>query len=79
MSILEKIADIIRDVTQNTDAKITESSAAADIDGWDSLSHIYIIAEIEDAFGIRMTAQEGGSLKKVGDIVQLIESKQAQS
>ena len=79
MSTLEKISDIIRDVTQNSDAEITENSAAVDIDGWDSLSHIYIIAEIEDAFSIKMTAQEGGSLKKVGDIVQLIESKQAQS
>ena len=77
MNTLERISDIIRDVTQNPDSDITENSAAVDIDGWDSLSHIYIIAEIEDAFGIRMTAQEGGSLKKVGDIVQLVESKQS--
>lgn len=79
MNTLERISDIIRDVTQNPDSEITENTAAVDIDGWDSLSHIYIIAEIEDVFSIRMTAQEGGSLKKVGDMVRLIESKQGQS
>lgn len=77
MSTLNRIADIIREVTQNPETDITEITTASHVDGWDSLSHIYIIAEIEDAFGIRMTAQEGGSAKTVGDLVTIVESKSA--
>jgi len=74
MNILDRISDIIRDVTQNPTATISETSTASDIEGWDSLSHIYIIAEIEDAFNIR-TAQEGGGAKNVGDLLRIVESK----
>ena len=77
MSTLNRIADIIRDVTQNPDAEINPNTTAPDVEGWDSLSHIYIIAEIEDTFEIRMTAQEGGSVKTVGDLVAIVESKSA--
>ena len=75
MNTLERISDIIRDVTQNPDSEITENTAAVDIDGWDSLSHIYIIAEIEDAFDLRMTAQEAAGAKNVGDLVSIVDSK----
>ena len=75
MNILDRISDIIRDVTQNPTATISETSTASDIEGWDSLSHIYIIAEIEDAFNIRMTAQEGVCAKNVGDLLRIVESK----
>lgn len=75
MSTLDRIAAIIKDVTQNGNATISESSTAADIEGWDSLSHIYIIAEVEDAFDIHMTAQEGSAIKNVGDLIQLVEAK----
>ena len=77
MSSFNRVADIIRDITQNPDAAITPETTAPDVKGWDSLSHIYIIAEIEDAFEIRMTAQEGGSVKTVGDLVAIVESKSA--
>jgi len=77
MSTLNRVADIIRDVTQDPDAEITPDTTAPDVEGWDSLSHIYIIAEIEDTFEIRMTAQEGGSVKTVGDLVAIVESKSA--
>ena len=75
MSTLDRIATIIKDVTQNENATISATSTAADIEGWDSLSHIYIIAEVEDAFGIRMTAQEGSAIKNVGDLIHLVEAK----
>ena len=77
MTALERIADIIQDVTQNPSVEILADTTAAQVEGWDSLSHIYIIAEIEDAFGIRMTAQEGGSAKTVGDLVAIVDSKLA--
>ena len=75
MNTLERISDIIRDVTQNPSIPISENSTASEIEGWDSLSHIYIIAEIEDAFDIRMTAQEAAGAKNVGDLVRIVESK----
>lgn len=54
---------------------ILMDTVAADVPGWDSLTHIYIIAEVEKRFNIQISAKEATSLKSVGDFVALIDSK----
>ena len=73
--ILEQIAAIIRETTQNSDAEIDLSTTASDVPGWDSLMHIYIISKTEKHFKIKMTATEAHSLKSVGDFCTLIHDK----
>ena len=45
---------------------------AADIEDWDSLTHITLISEVEDAFGIKMSMKDVLSLKNVGEMVDVI-------
>lgn len=75
MTTIDQLTAIIKDVTKNPNIIITTTTTAPDVEGWDSLSHIYIIAEVEDTFNIRLTAQEGASIKSVGDLISLIDSK----
>lgn len=55
------------------DIQLNFNTIAPDIEGWDSLTHMIIISEIEDAFQIRFTMEEILNMKNVADMVTLIE------
>lgn len=57
----------------NRDIQLKFNTIAPDIEGWDSLTHMIIISEIEDAFQIRFTMEEILNMKNVADMVTLIE------
>ena len=49
---LEKINEIAKDVFDNDDVVITEASTADDVDGWDSLTHLELMTELEAEYRI---------------------------
>jgi len=55
--------------------QLTPETSAKDVDGWDSLSHIRLILTVERAFKIKFSTSEIGSMKNVGDLVELIEAR----
>ena len=52
-------------------------TVAADIDAWDSLTHIDLIVQIEKEFRIKFTTGEVRGFGNVGDIINLISHKAA--
>lgn len=75
MKTMEMLQDIFRDVFDDEGLTIGEETTAADIEDWDSLSHMQLIAEIEKRFGVRFTTDEIRSAKNVGEFAALIERK----
>lgn len=73
--ILTKVSDIIKDVLDDDSLEITETSVASEIEDWDSINHVEIIASIEEDFDIRFKTLEIEEFKNVGDIVGGVESK----
>lgn len=73
--ILEKINGIFRDVFEDEKISLTDTTTSADIDGWDSLIHITLIAEIEDAFNIKFPMRKVVSMKNVGEMINTIEEE----
>lgn len=73
--MLERIQSIFRRVFRNQELVITEHTSAKDIRAWDSLTHIELIAAIEDDFGIRFSFNEVMGFNSVGDIIKIINSK----
>lgn len=57
------------------DIRVNDSTTAADIDGWESLTHITLISSIEDAFDISFSMKEVVKMKNVGEMVDRIEEK----
>lgn len=55
--------------------EITDTLTAADIERWDSLSHLSMISEVEKHFGIRFKLKELTGMKNTGELVELISEK----
>ena len=70
--ILEKLNEIFQDMFDDEDLEITEETVADDVEGWDSLMHISLIEEVEDAFDIRFTMVEVNGMQNVGVMVSII-------
>lgn len=72
--VLAKVKEIIRDVFDNDDIVVMESTVADDVEGWDSLMHITLIGTIEDEFDIKFAMKDVIGMKNVGDMVDIIMS-----
>lgn len=70
--ILKKITEIARDVFDNDEVELTEATTAADVEEWDSLSHLSLVSDIEDEFGIRFTLAEVSGSKNVGEFIDAL-------
>ena len=73
--IISKIRDVFRDVFDNEEITVSESTSANDIEEWDSLTNIQLIVSIEHEFGIKFDSEEMTSWANVGEMAASIESK----
>lgn len=74
-SIKEKLQDIFRDVFGDDKIQLSEEMSAQDIEGWDSLQHILILAAVQDEFGISFDVDEIMNINNIGDMIKSIEGK----
>ena len=72
--ILEKLNDIFRDVFDDEELTVTEATTAADVEGWDSLTHIMLLSAIEDEFDVKFDMKAIQGLKNVGAMAELVGS-----
>jgi len=75
--IYRRLTGIIHDVFEDNSIAVTPALTAPDVPGWDSLSHIRLILEVQRAFGIKFAAAQTASLKNVGELAELIQAKTA--
>jgi acyl carrier protein len=67
---IQDLLPIFRDVLENDDIELSESTVAADVPEWDSLNHIYLVVAIEKQFKIKFTTHEIQSWQCVGDVLK---------
>ena len=70
--MLDKIRQIIADITQNDVASVTIKSNSQNLDGWDSVAQINIIVTIEQEFGVTFSAEEMHRLNTVEKIASAL-------
>lgn len=73
--IMEKIQDIFRDVFDDDDLNVTDTTSSDDIEEWDSLSHIQLVVAVEKSFGVKLTSKEILSWEDVGEMADAINEK----
>ena len=67
-----EIAGYYRFVRMDDDGEIT---TAKDVEDWDSLSHITLVAAVEDEFRMKFSMKEVVEMKNVGEMVTLIAAR----
>jgi len=73
--IYARLTDIFRDIFDEDSLQVTLGLTAADVDGWDSLTHIRLMLTIEKTFKIKLSTSQIGKLKNVGDLVALLKTQ----
>lgn len=73
--IFEKLTAVFQDVFDDENISISGNTTAADIEDWDSLTHIMLLSAVEDEFGIKFDMKAVQSLKNVGEMVDLIKEQ----
>jgi acyl carrier protein len=76
-AVLAGLADLIRTTFRQPHARISESTTAEDVDGWDSFTHSALIGGVERAFGIAFAPGEAAETGDVGTLVALVTRKLA--
>lgn len=73
--IYERLNNIFRDVFDDDSLSVTPATTAADIEDWDSLSHITLMAAVEDEFRMKFSMKEVVEMKNVGEMVTIIAAR----
>lgn len=73
--VTNKVFEIIKDVFARPDLQLSADTTAADVEGWDSFSHMSLVMQVEDEFGVAFETKEIGRMGRVGDLIDLIRSK----
>jgi acyl carrier protein len=73
---IDQLLPIFRSVFDDDALVINSLTTAQDVDGWDSLAHIRLIVAIEKVFRLHFSAAEISAVENVGQMVELILSKQ---
>jgi len=75
IEIVEKLTPVFRNVFANNTLQITDELSALDVENWDSLSHMLLIAEVEKNFAIKFKLKDLNKMANVGDMIAIINSK----
>lgn len=70
--VFERVTDIFRDVFDDDELVISDSTNSEDIEDWDSLEHIQLVVGMEKEFKVKFDIKTVNSLENVGQMVDLI-------
>lgn len=73
--VFEKLNEVFRDVFDDDSITVTDTTTANDIEEWDSLEHINLLAAIEQEFGMKFSMGQVVSMKNVGEMADIIMSQ----
>lgn len=73
--LFEKLNEVFRDVFDDDDIIVMDSTTADDIEEWDSLEHINLMAAVEQEFGIKFSMGQIVTMKNVGEMANIILEK----
>jgi len=77
--IRAELQEIFRQVFDDPTIVLRDDMTAADIEGWDSVTHIDLLIAVERALGIKFATAEMSRLKEpdqnIGSFIRMIESK----
>ena len=74
--LLQQLNAIFREELGDDSISLTPATVAGDVAGWTSLTHILLVAAVEEKFGVRFNTREIMQWKNVGDLMGSLAAKQ---
>jgi acyl carrier protein len=74
-TIQERLNEIARNIFDDNSLMLTDSTAAADVTGWDSLAHINFMFSIENEFGVQFSDDEFTGFEDIGELTSMLAEK----
>lgn len=75
IEIVNKLTYIFRRIFNDNSLLLTNELTANDIEGWDSLTHMLLITDIENFFSIKFKLKDLNKMRNVGEMVNIISQK----
>ncbi len=72
--IYERLNQVFSDVFDE-DITVSASTTTADIEDWDSLSHITLISSVEEEFGMKFSMKEVVGMQNVGELAEIVKER----
>ncbi len=69
-----KIIEILKNVLETEN--ISTDTSQTNCDNWDSLRHLSLVVELEDAFDVSLEPEEIAAMRSVKDIEKILSGKQ---
>lgn len=69
---MPKVEEVVAKVLNVDPAIIKDTTTPADIESWDSFNGLVLVTELENAYRVKFTLDEVISVKKVGDIKDIL-------
>ena len=73
--IFDKVRAAFVTVLDHDNFELREETTANDVDGWESITHMMIISEIEKSFDIKFKLMDLMNMNNVGDLIATIKSE----
>ena len=74
-----QVRQIISDVLNVPVETLIDQASPQTIENWDSVQHLNVVLALEEALGLQFEPEDIESMKDVGSIIALVESKKAGS
>ena len=71
------LTELFHEVFSDDTLVLTPQTSADQVAAWDSVKMVTIILGVEQRFDVRLRSREVDKLKNVGDLADLVKSKQA--
>lgn len=71
----EDLTSVFRMVFDNNQITLNDQTTSNDIIGWDSFSHMNLIAAIEEHFSIEFSQSEALNFQNVGELMATLQTK----
>jgi acyl carrier protein len=68
----QRLTRVFREVFDDDEMEISDATTAADVEDWDSFTHVTLVVSCEKEFGVRLSPAEVGRLKNVGQMLDVL-------
>jgi acyl carrier protein len=73
--VISQVRTILIKVLKHDRFEMSDELTATMVEGWDSLTHMVIITQIEEDFKIQFKLKELNKLRNMGTLLELIQAK----